>query len=285
MFSKSLFVLKLVGHAFSLLGVRISSLIAARFHLLTYKTVADAEFKNVVVIGGSFAGFFLARSLAESLPSGYRVILVERHSHFHFTWNFPRSTVVSGQEERIFIPYSEKLATAPEGSYVHKQAQAVAVETGKVRLDGGEVVEYDFLALATGSRRRYPAALEADERHECVDFFVRQQTRIEAAKRIVIVGGGAAGVELAGDIKSKYSDKTVVLVHSRERLLNAFGKALSYKAKTALEGLGVELHLGERLISGLDLQGPGEVMLRSGKVLPCDLVVLFSLCAVPNPGC
>ncbi|KAJ9614435.1 hypothetical protein H2200_002571 [Cladophialophora chaetospira] len=271
MFPKLFFILKLFGFTFSLIGQRLSLVISGKLHRLTY--TASSNPKNVVVIGGSFAGYFLAQRLAGSLPSGYRVILVERHSHFHFTWNFPRSTVIHGQEQKAFIPYPAKPRNSPEGSYEFKQGSAVAIEDDKVRLENGEVIGYEYLALATGSQKRYPPTLEANEKGECTEFFAQQQERIKTAKSIIIVGGGAAGVEVAGDIKSRYPEKNVTLVHSREHLLNSFGEKLHVRAKTALEELGVELYLGERVVTGLDLEGPGKVALRGGKVLQCDFLI------------
>jgi NADH dehydrogenase FAD-containing subunit len=104
-------------------------------------------------------------------------------------------------------------------------------------------------------------------------FFEEQQERIKAAHHIIIVGAGAAGVEIAGDIKSQYPQKKVTLIHSREQLLNNFGPGLHDRAKSALEELGVELYLGQRVISGLEGDNPTEVTIQSGKVLQCDALV------------
>lgn len=50
-------------------------------HSYTYRAVPEP--KNVVVIGGSFGGVMLVRRLAETLPTGYRVVLIEKNSHIH----------------------------------------------------------------------------------------------------------------------------------------------------------------------------------------------------------
>ena len=42
--------------------------------------------------------------------------------------------------------------------------------------------------------------------------------KIRAAKTIVIAGGGPLGTETASDIKLRYKDKRVVLVHSRNKV-------------------------------------------------------------------
>src|SRR6187402_2766515 len=84
----------MLKYALTILHHRIQVLI----HRHTYHASPSAL--NVVIIGGSFSGAFLAWRLAESLPSGYKVVLVEQNSHFNYTFNFPRYSVVQGREQR-----------------------------------------------------------------------------------------------------------------------------------------------------------------------------------------
>ncbi|KIX03861.1 uncharacterized protein Z518_07414 [Rhinocladiella mackenziei CBS 650.93] len=271
MLDKLRLVLKLIGLTFSLTFVRISFHISGQIHRLTYKT--DTNPKNVVVVGGSFAGYFLAKQLSESLPSGYRVILIEKHSHFHFTWNFPRISVVPDHDHEAFIPFPSRPKLAPEGAYLFQQGNVVAIAPRKVTLEDGSSIDFDYLAIATGSQARYPAKFEADGKSEGIKFFQEQQDRIKAGQNIVIVGGGAAGVEVAGDIKTKYPEKSVTLVHSRKNLLNNFGVGLHETAQKALEALEVKLYLGERVISDMDTESPKEITLSSGTILRCDTLI------------
>lgn len=275
MLDKPLMFLKLIGLTLSLSLEQLSRVISTKLHLRSYKAVPNS--KNVVVVGGSFGGFFLAKQLSESLPTGYRVVLIEKHSHYHFTWNFPRITVVEGHDNKAFVPYPEKPRMAPEGIFVFQQGTVVSIDAHKVTLEDGSTVDYEYLVIATGSQARYPPELDAVvDKQDCIEYFRTQQDRIKSARNIVIVGGGAAGVEIAGDIRSKYSDKTVTLVHSREHLLNQFGSGLHEIAKKDLEALGVTLYLGERVVAGLESENPKAVTLRSGKVLECDLLVSWN---------
>ena len=271
MFDKLFFILRLVGYIFSLTSQRLSLILSAKFHRLTYRSVPKPQ--DIVVIGGSFAGYFLARQLSESLPTGYRVVLIEKHSHFHFTWNFPRVTVLQGHEQNAFIPYPSKPQDAPEGAFLFRKGNVISIDADSVTLENGESIKYEYLVIATGSQKRYPATLDADEKVDGVKFFAKQQQAIKSAQKIVVVGGGAAGVEVAGDVKSKYPEKDVTLVHSREHLLNSFGEGLHTKVNPAFEELGIHLHLGQRVVSGLGQEGPGELTLKNGKTLPFDLLV------------
>ena len=70
---------------------------------------------------------------------------------------------------------------------------------------------------------------------------------------MVIIGGGAVGVELAGEIRQKYSFKKVTLVHSHDELLSAVdansigNRKFAANALAILRGQDVEVLLGERV--------------------------------------
>ncbi|KIV95101.1 hypothetical protein PV10_02793 [Exophiala mesophila] len=229
--------------------------------------------KNVVIIGGSFGGWTAAQRLAQSLPSGYRVILIEKNSHFYFTWNFPRSTCIPGHAEKAFIPYPKESPSLPEGIYKFVRGTVTEVKEDKVIMEDGSEIDYEYLVVATGSHNRYPSKLVALDKVDAVQYFLDQQERIKQAQNIIVVGGGAAGMEIASDTKSKYPEKNITLVHSRDRLLNTFGPLLHTEAIGALNRLGVTVLLNERVVGGLDVEDPKEITLQSGKVLQCDTLV------------
>ncbi|TIA91653.1 hypothetical protein E3P81_01923 [Wallemia ichthyophaga] len=65
------------------------------------------EMKNVLVLGGSYAGGRAARLLSQQLPPTHRVILVDRNSHHNHLYVFPRYAVVKGHQHKAFIPYAK----------------------------------------------------------------------------------------------------------------------------------------------------------------------------------
>ncbi|KAE9380356.1 putative amid-like NADH oxidoreductase [Stipitochalara longipes BDJ] len=213
-------------------------------HRQTYRSLPSPQ--NVLVIGGSFTGVWLARRLTESLPSGYKVILIEKNSHFNYLFNFPRYSVLQGHEQQAFIPYQGLFKNAPEGIFEQITDEVTRVRDGEVELRSGKRVPYAYLAIATGATQPPPAKLLATRKGEvCAELRVLQ-LRIEKADRIAVVGGGAVGVQLSADIKSFYADKKVVLIHSREQLLSSFGVRLHEHVVGKLAALGVEVLLGER---------------------------------------
>lgn len=84
-----------------------------------------------------------------------------------------------------------------------------------------------------------------------VAFLEAQKNLIAQAEKIVIVGGGALGIQYACDIAHRYQlvgkPKHVTLIHSRTVFLPSFQAEVDQKVKQALDEFGVHVVLGERV--------------------------------------
>lgn len=254
----------------AMLGLRLTRAVQqvqAASHRRTYKQTENA--KNVVIIGGSYAGIWLARRLSETLPTGYRAILVERNSHFNHLFAFPRYSVVPGTEDRAFIPYDNISEYGPPGILQHVQGSAASISPTQVRLASGETIDYAYLAIATGSWQPPPSKAASAEKEGACAELQGSQRRIQDASRIAIVGGGPVGVQVATDIASYFPDKNVTLIHSRQQLLPNFGPKLHANVVQAMSRLNIDLILGERPQFG----DGGVLSFASGRKSQYDLVV------------
>ncbi|KAH8822094.1 amid-like NADH oxidoreductase [Xylogone sp. PMI_703] len=271
MLGRILAITRIVGIVVHMIVERLGLIIEARIHRHTYKAVESP--RNVVVIGGSFAGHFLATKLANSLPTGYRVVLIEKKSHFNFTWLFPRISVIAGHEHKGFIPYGPSISALPAGSIHFHRGTAIAISDKAVTLQDGASFEYEYLAIATGSTGCPPWHLGTEDKLSGIAAFQHMQKEIQESQDIIVVGGGAVGVELATDAKSAYPDKNITLVHSRQAVLHSFGQKLQVHAMRALEELGVNVVLGERVSEESEKTGSSEITLKSGKTIRYDLLI------------
>ncbi|CAG7930622.1 unnamed protein product [Penicillium olsonii] len=234
-------------------------------HKRTYK---PGESKNIVVIGASFAGYHAAHCLANSLPMGYRVVVIEKNSHFQLTWVLPRFSVVQGHENKAFIPYSPYI-NAPDGAclWVHDSVTAIQPKEGasRVQVSSGDWIDCEYLVIATGCTAELPSRVNWNSKEEGIIALRGQQRRFDRAEDIVVIGGGAAGVELATDLKSHYPEKNVTLVHSHPKLLGAgFGPKIHDAVAKEMERLGVDLVLGER--PAIPDEFAGEIVLKDRTV-------------------
>ena len=79
-------------------------------------------------------------------------------------------------------------------------------------------------------------------------FLQAQQDVISRASSILVVGGGALGIQYATDIADLYPKKKVTLIHSRERFLPQFDEILHDVVLERLRKLEVNVILGDRVI-------------------------------------
>ncbi|KAH7354537.1 oxidoreductase [Plectosphaerella cucumerina] len=256
-----------------------SQQVKAVYHRHTYHASPDA--RNVVVIGGSFAGLQLAKRLSQSLPSGYRVVLVEKNSHFNFNFNFPRYSVV-GDERKAFIPIGGAFGKSPDGSWEIVRDTVTSVTDREVLLESGQKLPYAYLAIATGFRQTLPARMVSTDRDESCDHIRDLRAKIERAEKIA----------LSTDIRSVYPNKEILLIHSRDRLLTNFGKRLSDFVESKLESMSIKVMLGERpkLATGNDgkstvgsdeKQETGMLVFKDNRKLSFDLIIPCTG-AIPN---
>ncbi|KAL1836223.1 hypothetical protein VTJ49DRAFT_5418 [Mycothermus thermophilus] len=277
---KASLLARLAAHGLRLACSSLRRVLSTQWASLTMRRPSvpthPSEVKNVVVAGASFAGYFAARLLATSLPKDgrYRVVVIEPNSHFNFTWIMPRFCVVGGHEHKAFIPYTPAFfSQAPKGMVRWVQDRVTGVRKNAVVLRSGDEIPFEFLLIATGSTMAngLPSRVGVEDKAGGIERLKSMQARIREATRLVIAGGGAAGVELATDAKSQYPDKSVTLVHSRQAVMSRFGPGLQKSAMEALQKLGVDVVVGEKV------QAPTAdgkfITLSSGRQLECDCLI------------
>ncbi|KAK1248671.1 hypothetical protein MKX08_006891 [Trichoderma sp. CBMAI-0020] len=287
MLEKTKLYTKIVGYALAMLWTELRlalrGAIVRRQAALFGSLGSEERTRNIVIVGANFAGYRVAQIIAKNLSprSPYRVVVVEPNSHFHFTWVLPRFCVVKEHEHKAFIPYGGYLDGVIEGSYRWIQDKVIDIDRTTVRLQGSEEsIPYEFLVIATGAgvQDGLPSRVNSTEKVEGIKLLQGMQKRLESAKTVVVVGGGAAGVEVATDAKDLYPEKHIILIHSRDAVMHRFGKGLQKSAREGLERLGVELILEERVVN--EDAATGVVTLRSGRQITCDF---FMNCTGQRP--
>lgn len=101
-------------------------------------------------------------------------------------------------------------------------------------------ISFDYLVIATGTRLQAPANSNYDDKPESVKFFQSYQNRVQKAESVLIIGGGAVGVQLATDLKELYPRKRVVVVHSRDRLMPVYHQEMHKIITERFDELEVE---------------------------------------------
>jgi len=191
---------------------------------------------TVVVIGGGYGGVAVARALDADVD----VVLVEPKDSFVHNIGALRALVDPTFLPKIFLPYSALLA---QGRVVRDRA--VEVDAHRVVLASGEAITADYVVLATGSTYPFPAKSNAHDAEDAMDNYRAAYSELTHADRVLLVGAGPVGIELAGEILSKWPDKHVTLLDLADDVLGGnFRPDLRAELRQQLVDLGVELVLG-----------------------------------------
>lgn len=221
--------------------------------------------KRVIIIGGSYAGFTLARSLDGAAD----VTLIEPRDRFFHNVAAMRAIVEPKLFDKIAIPYDRLLK---RGKVV--QARAVEVGDRSVKLSDGRTIEGDVIVVATGSSYASPFKPKGDDVAGMIAASHAAHEQLRAAKSVAIVGAGAVGTELAGEIATGMRGKAVTLISSTPTLFPGFAPGLGRKLEAQLKGMGVTLRLGAtaQALKQTDAPFAGRIEMNGGAPVEADLV-------------
>ncbi|MDP4502396.1 NAD(P)/FAD-dependent oxidoreductase [Nonomuraea turcica] len=194
---------------------------------------------TVAVLGGGYGGHKVAKLLDDVAD----VTLVDPSDSFTHNVAALRALVAPEWLERIFLPYGRLLT---RGRFLRDRA--VAVDGRQVTLASGARLEPDYLVLATGSAYPFPAKIN-DSAAETAKARIREaHDALAGAQRVLLVGAGPVGLELAGEIKAAFPGKHVTIADvAPDILAGPFDQALREELRVQLDKLGVELKLGSPL--------------------------------------
>lgn len=222
--------------------------------------------KQIAIVGGGYAGIELARKL-EKLAD---VTVIEENSHFVHSVASIRALVVPELLDKVLIPYDKVLR---QGKVL--RGRAVAVDGAGVTLADGRRVLAHYIVLATGSSNGptfKPGEAGIDGLRAAN---ARVHAQIAGAKTIAIVGAGAVGTELAGEIGHHMPGKKVILITPDASLFPMMPAALGEKLRTKLTAMGVEVVFGAKAENLESLTEPyaGTLRLSTGRQIAADLIV------------
>ncbi|WP_153768631.1 FAD-dependent oxidoreductase [Labrenzia sp. CE80] len=221
--------------------------------------------QRIAIIGGGYVGVELARSLDNIAE----VTLIEKNSHFVHAPAMVRAVVDPSILERALIPYDGLLK---RGRVVQAVAQSIS-ET-EVTLASGEKITADYIVVATGSSNAIPFKSNGQDIGGFRTANAQVHAKLVAAETIAIVGAGAVGTELAGEIAHAFPEKSVHLISSEATLFPHHPPKLGRELTAKLKASGVSLTFGARAENLQSLTEPyvGTLSLSNGTEVAADLV-------------
>lgn len=234
--------------------------------------------KTLVVVGGGYAGSLIAKAFEK--PEYLRVILVDPKNFYEVPMSITRSMVTPKFADQGLVPFSDLF---PKVEHVQGSIEGFDRQQIRVRPVGDENqplldIPFDYLVLATGTG--YPhgslRAKAGDIASRKQEFAIQAQ-KIEQAQRLLIVGGGDSGVEMAAEVAAKYPEKHIMLIHQGSQLLRGSHPQLQKKVQEVLEKVGVSV----RLNSKIDIFDDQKALLSTGEQVEYDHI-LWTAGAVPH---
>jgi len=233
---------------------------------------------GLLIIGASYAGVQAAISAREK---GYQgaIRIVADEAHLPYQRPPLSKAFVSGDATLASLILRGPEYFASQRIELLLGQRAVSLDTGRkqVALQRGDALGYDHLVIATGSRARQLEVSGHDSARiaylRTLDEAIDLKARLEAARDLVIVGGGFIGLEVAATAAK--AKKNVTLIEVGPRLLErAVPPLMSQFLLETHRAHGVDIRFNQSVtrIDAVD-GGRHEVVCADGERLTCDLIV------------
>ena len=224
----------------------------------------------------------LERMFADPQPD-IELIAVSMSDKHHYSGMVPGYLRGGYREDQIAFELPKAVAAAG-GNLIQSPAVSIDPKEQIVVLQDGQEIRYDFAAFNIGSQaagQDSPGigenAVRVKPMSQAVSLkraLVRlRDTKSREEHRVVVVGAGAAGFEVACGI-AEFLDvagraRKVSLVEASDQILSGYTGRFRRKAEKILARKGIDLHLGSRVAT----VHPDEVVLEDGSCISSHLTV------------
>ena len=260
--------------------------------------------KRIVIVGGGLGGLELAFKLVDD---DYQVVLVDKNNYHQFPPLIYQ--VASGGLEPSSISFPFRRLFQGKKDFFFRMTKVESVNTDKktIKTTVGEI-DYDYLVLAFGAKTNFFGNKDIEAttlpmksvseamrlrntilRNLELALTEEDPARKQALMNIVVVGGGASGVEIAGAVAEMKkniiardypdldsSQMHIYLVNAVDRLLSAMDPVSSKRAERDLK----ELHVHIRQPQFATEYKDGILKTSAGLEIPTQTVIWVSgICA------
>jgi NADPH-dependent 2,4-dienoyl-CoA reductase/sulfur reductase-like enzyme len=239
--------------------------------------MASRELRQVVVVGAGVAGTRAAETLRqEGYDGALTIVGAERHAPYHRP---PLSKkLLTGEVHRAGVDlapqfdFEARVLRAASALKLDTSARTVQVHDDNQNLS----VQFDGLVIASGAvPREWPGGpvLDGVLMLRTVEDCLAIRARLGSRPRVVVVGGGFIGAEVAASCRSMGLN-VVLIEKSSSPLLAALGKELAPRWADLHREHGVDLRVGVGVDAFVGNGRVEAVRLTDGSQVPADLVVI-----------
>ena len=211
--------------------------------------------KRIVILGAGYAGIFLATNIARYLKGkAGEVILIDRNPYHQLLQEIHLVATGFRTANEVKIPIL-RLIDGMDIKFIQSTTKQIRPDKNLVVLESTEI-KYDILIICLGASTKYFKIRGAEENSlplrsisDASMIYDRISTPIKVNKKqnIVIVGGGATGVSLAGALSdfirdSKKTDSlSITIIEALPTILSGWNERLVKKVNEVLHKKGIRI--------------------------------------------
>ena len=267
--------------------------------------------KRILILGGGFAGVYVARCLERMLkPEEASITLVNRENYWVYQPMLPE--VISGSVGLTDV-VSPIRRLCPRTNLVMREVEDIDLKKKVVSVSPGFRprqlrLEFDYLVIALGTVTNFygmPGMMEHAMPFRTLADAMELRNRLiqtleeadleedpELRRKLltfVIGGGGFSGVEVMAElndfvhavkknyIRLRHETHRCVIVQSGGRILPEMAEPLALFAQKILRKRGIEIMLNDRLVAATS----EKAILKSGTEIPCKTIISTVPSAIP----
>lgn len=234
--------------------------------------------EKLVLVGNGMAGVRTLEELLKIAPDMYDITVFGEEPYANYN-RIMLSPVLAGEKTIDEITLNDEKWYADNGIKLITGKKITNIDRIKrqVQADDGSTQDYDRLLLATGSKpillplpgHDLPGVIGFRDIHD-VDLMLEASA---SYKNAIVIGGGLLGLEAANGLMQRGMNVTVI--HLLDRLMEKQLDAASAKMlKLSLQERGLKFLMETQTEAILGKQRVEQVKLKSGEILPADLVVM-----------
>jgi len=232
--------------------------------------------QHIAIVGASLAGLRLLEALRREGYAG-RVTMIGAEAELPYDRPpLSKQFLVEGWPEEKLALSRTGVAPLEAEWRLGQKATAIDLRVLAVTLADGSRIEADAIVLATGAEpRRLPfeRGLGGLVALRTIEDARRLRDALAATPRVIVIGAGFIGMEVAASCRTKGCAVSVVEPLPAP-LIRGLGPLLGERVARRHREAGIEFHLGLG-VSGFEGEGHvSGVRLADGRVIPADLVVV-----------
>ncbi len=229
----------------------------------------------VVIVGASLGGLRTAESLRRF---GYLGPITVIGEEIHKPYNRPplSKEVLAKEVTLEAVAFEERAATADVNWVLGTRAVSADFEHNTVNDSNDQVHQYEALVIATGLRSKRlnvpNGELASRFALRTLEDAISIRAELTPGKKVVIVGGGFIGCEVAATAVKLGCNVTVVH-NAAHPMLRPLGSELAQQMESRHEAMGVTFKLKRSVIDLIGSTRVAGVLLDDGSVIEADVLI------------